>query len=565
MNLVAHLDAKDGRAGNVHVAGIDQRAHVLVEERQQQDADVRAVDVCIGHDDDLVVARLGDVEVAAVAGTRRDATANRGDQRLDGVARERTMIAHALDVQNLAAQGQDRLDVSATAVLGRAACRVALYDEELSQLGIAHRAVGELAGQRCRLEQALAAGRLARLAGGVACLAGLLGLLDDLAGGLGMLLEVIGQTVGHNFERERAHVGAAELSLGLTLKLRIGQLDRNDGRKALAHVVAAQVGVLLLEQVLFAGVIVDHAGECGAEALKVHAALGGVDVVGKRHDVLAVAAIPLQGYLDLAHLGHGRIRIRFALDVDGLLKGLGNVLALVEELDEVDDAAGIAELLHMGSRLALVGQHDLEVLVEERRLLQAVVQRIEIVDAGLEDLVVGPEGDGGARRLRGAHDLHLLDGLAAREFHLVDIAVAAHLYDHALGQGVDDGDAHAVQAARDLVGRVIELTAGVQDRHDDLERRDLFDGMLVDGDATPVIDDRDGVVGVDRHLNLGAETGHGLVDGVVNDLPHQVMKTAGARRANVHARALTNGLETFENLNLAAIVIVFVCHTSSFS
>ena len=56
-----------------------------------------------------------------------------------------------------------------------------------------------------------------------------------------------------------------------------------------------------------------------------------------------------------------------------------------------------------------------------------------------------------------------------------------------------------------------------------------------------------------------------LVNGVVNDLPHQVMKTAGARRANVHARALTNGLETFENLNLAAIVIVFVCHTSSFS
>ena len=100
-----------------------------------------------------------------------------------------------------------------------------------------------------------------------------------------------------------------------------------------------------------------------------HAALGGIDVVGKRHDVLAVAAIPLQGHLDLAHLGHGRIRIRLALNVDGLLKGLGDVLALIEELDEVDDAARVAELLHVGSRLALVGQHDLEVLIEECRLL----------------------------------------------------------------------------------------------------------------------------------------------------------------------------------------------------
>ena len=276
-----------------------------------------------------------------------------------------------------------------------------------------------------------------------------------------MLLQVIGKAVGHDLERQRAHIRAAELGLGLALKLRIGQLDRDNGRKALAHIVAGQIGVFFLEQVLLARVVVDHAGERGAEALKVHAALGSVDVVGKRHDVLAVAAIPLQGYLDLSHLGHGRIRVRFSLDVDGFLKGFGDILALVEELDEVDDAAGIAKLLHVGSRLALVGQHDLEVLVEECRLLQTVVQRVEIVDAGLEDLVVGPEADSGTRRLRSAHDFHLLDGLAARKLHLVDVAIAAYLHDHTLGQGVDDGDAHAVQTARDLVGRVIELTTGV--------------------------------------------------------------------------------------------------------
>ena len=80
VDLVAHLDAKDGRARDVHVAGVNQRAHVLVEERQQQDADMRAVDICIGHDDDLVVAGLGDIKVAAVAGTRRDAAADRGDE-----------------------------------------------------------------------------------------------------------------------------------------------------------------------------------------------------------------------------------------------------------------------------------------------------------------------------------------------------------------------------------------------------------------------------------------------------------------------------------------------------
>ena len=77
----------------------------------------------------------------------------------------------------------------ATAVLGRTACRIALYDEELGQLGIALRAVGELAGQARGLQQRLTAGRLTRLAGGVAGLARLLRLLDDLARLLGVFLE----------------------------------------------------------------------------------------------------------------------------------------------------------------------------------------------------------------------------------------------------------------------------------------------------------------------------------------------------------------------------------------
>ena len=50
----------------------------------------------------------------------------------------------------------------------------ALYDEELGQLGIALRAVGEFAGQVRGLQQRLAAGRLTRLAGSVAGLARLL-------------------------------------------------------------------------------------------------------------------------------------------------------------------------------------------------------------------------------------------------------------------------------------------------------------------------------------------------------------------------------------------------------
>ena len=74
------------------------------------------------------------------------------------------------------------------------------------------------------------------------------------------------------------------------------------------------------------------------------------------------------------------------------------------------------------------------------------MQGVEVVDRGLEDLLVGPEGGRGARGLGGSDLLHLSDGLAARELHLVDAAVALDLDDEALGERVHDGDAHAVQA-----------------------------------------------------------------------------------------------------------------------
>ena len=60
-------DLVERRHRDVDMPLVDQLRHKAVEQRQQQCADVRAVDVGIGHDDDLVVAQLGDVEVIAVA------------------------------------------------------------------------------------------------------------------------------------------------------------------------------------------------------------------------------------------------------------------------------------------------------------------------------------------------------------------------------------------------------------------------------------------------------------------------------------------------------------------
>ena len=55
--------------------------------------------------------------------------------------------ARLLDVEDLAAQGQDGLEASVAALLGRAAGRVALDDVQLAPRRVALLAVGQLAGQ----------------------------------------------------------------------------------------------------------------------------------------------------------------------------------------------------------------------------------------------------------------------------------------------------------------------------------------------------------------------------------------------------------------------------------
>ena len=66
-------------------------------------------------------------------------------------------------------------------LLARAAGRVALDDEELGERGVLLLAVGELSGQRRRIERALAADELAGLARRLAGARRLDDLLDDLA------------------------------------------------------------------------------------------------------------------------------------------------------------------------------------------------------------------------------------------------------------------------------------------------------------------------------------------------------------------------------------------------
>ena len=109
-----------------------------------------------------------------------------------------------------------------------------------------------------------------------------------------------------------------------------------------------------------------------------------------------------------------------------------------------------------------------------------------------------------------------------------------------------------MQAAGNLVGGVIELTAGVEDGHDDFGGGTTLLRMDIHRNSTAVVGDGYRLVGMDGDGYLRAMAGQCLVDRVVDDLEnHVVQTTAVVGVSDVHSRPLSDSVETLQNFDFA--------------
>ena len=137
------------------------------------------------------------------------------------------------------------------------------------------------------------------------------------------------------------------------------------------------------------------------------------------------------------------------------------------------------------------------------------------------------------------------------------MAVLIYFHFQPFGERVDDGKPHAVQAAGDLVSAAAEFAARVQFGQNELDRGDPLFVMDARGDAAAVVQHGAGAVLVDGNADGVAVAGQSLVDGVVDDLLHKVMQAALVRRTDIHAGALSDGFQPFQNLYLLLAVNAF--------
>src|SRR5690606_11479121 len=329
----------------------------------------------------------------------------------------------------------------------------------------------------------------------------------------------------------------------------------DDGGEAFAHVVAGDLGVLVLEELVGLGELVDGAGEGAAEAGEMGAAVGVVDGVGVAEDLVLVGVVVLEDDLAVDLGGfvveHER---RLFDDADGV--GVDGVLAGVDLADELGDAVLVEEHLGLGGGGAFVDEVDFEAGVEEGEFAQALGDAVGDEDGGfLEDLGVGLEGDVGAGAAGLADDFELFDGLAALELHVMDVAAAGDLDLEPFGDGVDALGADAVGAAGEFVSTLSILAAGVQGGEHHLDARDAVLGVDVHGDAATVVADGDGAVHVDGDVDAFAVAGEVFVHGVVEDFGDAVVQGAFVGASDIHAGLFAHGFEAFEFPEFGGVVV----------
>src|SRR4051812_38134042 len=92
-----------------------------------------------------------------------------------------------------------------------------------------------------------------------------------------------------------------------------------------------------------------------------------------------------------------------------------------------------------------------------------------------------------------------------------------------------------------------ELSSGVESCHNSFKSRYLCLFMHINRNTSAIVYHTYAVTRKKRNLNIISKTTHGFVAGVVKNFCYKMVKTVWPRCANVHSRALSNRLKSFED------------------
>ena len=227
----------------------------------------------------------------------------------------------------------------------------------------------------------------------------------------------------------------------------------------------------------------------------------------------------------------------------------------------IDDPVFVLKGLGRLAVGAFIDESDFEAFVQERHHLQSFQHRLGAELDLIEDGRIRPEADGGSGASLGCstHDLQLALGPASvDELEQVVVAIPIDFEKETGGEGIHHRHSDSMEATGDLVAAPLtELAPGMENcQHHFGGRAPLVFRHRSGWYAPAIITDPDASVGQQRDDDTGAVAGHGLVDRVVHDLPHQVVETGRTGGPDVHPRSLPDRIEALQNSNVLGAVAV---------
>ena len=102
-----------------------------------------------------------------------------------------------------------------------------------------------------------------------------------------------------------------------------------------------------------------------------------------------------------------------------------------------------------------------------------------------------------------------------------------------------------MKAAGYLISPASEFAAGVEYGKYYLHGGESCFFLYVHRDPAAVVNDCDGIVLVDLHIDVCAESGQRLVHGIVHDFIYKMVKSSGRSAAYIHSRPFPYCFQSF--------------------
>ena len=217
------------------MALFDQFRHETVQERQHQGINVSAVDIGIGHDDDLVVAQFGDIEIVVDSGSECR------NHRFDLGIRINFIETCLLYVQNFSTQRQDCLRCTASCGFCGTTRGISLNQEDLTVFRILVGTVCQFSRQGHAIQCGFSSRQVTRFSCGLSGTLGKQGFFDNRLCNSRVLLQEQFELCAHDIIDSSSRLAVSEFLLRLALELRLLDFDADNRRHTLADVFSGQV------------------------------------------------------------------------------------------------------------------------------------------------------------------------------------------------------------------------------------------------------------------------------------------------------------------------------------